>query len=242
VNTKREVLGKLFELRILFVVIGGIALRIYNSPRVTHVIDLAIKTTDVDDVIDLMYGCGYFLVTGIEPGTARIALTGEGARKWVSDTKSGSMTFVGFEMERPLEAVPIGTVDINTEIDFLFEPAVPIMRLKERATTITLDGNPVLVASPSDLIVLKERRKDRSAADDADIACLRELLGKKQEQPDARYAEPLRHMPASLPACVSGSRNSRLIATPSGEARASRVRGRAVSGRRTMLPQSIVRS
>jgi hypothetical protein len=66
-----------------------------GSPRVTHDIDLAIKTTDADNMIDLMYESGYVLVTGPNKDSANIALSNASAKSWVTETKSGSLSFIG---------------------------------------------------------------------------------------------------------------------------------------------------
>ena len=44
---KKRLLRLLYENKITAVLIGGIALRLYNSPRVTHDIDLAVRTLDI---------------------------------------------------------------------------------------------------------------------------------------------------------------------------------------------------
>ena len=41
--THKQLLELFIEHGIDFVVVGGVALRLYNSPRVTHDIDLAVK-------------------------------------------------------------------------------------------------------------------------------------------------------------------------------------------------------
>ena len=51
---QKEILELLADNRILHVLIGGYAMRIYNSPRITHDIDLAIRTLDVDAIEDLL--------------------------------------------------------------------------------------------------------------------------------------------------------------------------------------------
>jgi hypothetical protein len=50
------------------------------------------------------------------------------------------------------------------------------MRLAERMNRIRLDDLTINVASPGDLLILKEKRKDKTAADYADIAFLKEYL------------------------------------------------------------------
>ena len=80
--TQKELLKLLSKNKILFVVVGGVAMRLYNSPRVTHDIDLA-RTLDVDDILALLYPCGYFVVTDLNDDGAKLALTTEDAGAWV---------------------------------------------------------------------------------------------------------------------------------------------------------------
>jgi hypothetical protein len=175
---RRQILERLSDSKILFVIVGGIAMRIYSSPRVTHDVDLAIKTTDADDVIDFMYGCGYFIVIEVRKDSAILGLTPVDAKKWVNDSKNGSMTFVGFRHAPKAESVLLTQIDLGTQVDFLFELGIPVMRLAERATKINFDKSELLVASPKDLLVLKEQRKDKTSADEADIAYLKEYIAK----------------------------------------------------------------
>ena len=63
---KKQLLRDLYENQITAILIGGIALRLYNSPRVTHDLDLAVRTLDIDKIIDLMYGHGYYLIVSVE--------------------------------------------------------------------------------------------------------------------------------------------------------------------------------
>ena len=61
--THKELLKLFVTHEIDFVVVGGVALRLYNSPRVTHDIDLAVKSLDLDKIIALMYENSYYLIT-----------------------------------------------------------------------------------------------------------------------------------------------------------------------------------
>ena len=53
--TQKEILKLLADRNIPFVVIGGVAMRIHNSPRVTHDIDLADVSFKVASVEDLLF-------------------------------------------------------------------------------------------------------------------------------------------------------------------------------------------
>ena len=174
--TKKELLKTLKEENITSIIIGGIALAMYNSPRVTMDIDLAIKILDVDKVIKLMYGKGYYLIKKVTEENATIAMFPENADDWVNENKSGSMTFI-FLKEKPNEnQIPFSKIDITTQIDFLFELCIPIIKLKQRAWKTKIDDIEILVASIEDLLTLKKNRPDKTSSDLVDIDYLQKLL------------------------------------------------------------------
>ena len=169
------------------VIIGGVALRLYDSTRVTQDLDLAVRTLDTDAVIDTMYDLGYLLVTAVDEAHASLASTRGGAQRWIARANPGSLSFVAAPADRPSDdqgdagaaqqlRVRHDQLDITSQVDFVYELPVPFPRLLSRARPVRLGETTVMVASPEDLIALKELRADRSAADDADIAYLRSLL------------------------------------------------------------------
>lgn len=176
---KTEVLRKLRDLGVPAVIIGGVALRIHGSPRVTHDLDLAVRMEDVEAVIDLMYAGGYYCAREAATDALRMLLTPSAAKEWVDVSGSGSMTFVHFDAPLAAAEVPFARIDINTEIDFIFALSIPVLRLRENAKTVMFETLPVFVASPADLFVLKRKRPDRSPADEADIAFLKRLIAQK---------------------------------------------------------------
>ena len=154
---------------------GGVALRLYNSPRVTHDIDLAVKSLDLDKIIALMYENSYYLITRVKADTITITLTADQAGKWVEQTKSGSISFVSLQSEPQQPDVHMQTIDLSSQVDILFELGIPIMRLKENARLIQLQDISLRVASIDDLITLKEQRSDKSWTDEQDIRYLKSL-------------------------------------------------------------------
>ena len=175
--THRELLKLLVENNIEFVVIGGVALRLYNSPRVTHDIDIAARTLDLDNIIALMYSRSYYLVTGVQEENVFIALNSKEAGQWVEQTKAGSISFVLLYKTPDQRKVPMGNIDTSSQVDILFELGIPIMRLKEHARIIQLQDVSFPVASIEDLITLKEQRTDKSPADEDDIRYLNSIKG-----------------------------------------------------------------
>ena len=151
-------------------------MRLYNSPRVTHDLDLAVRTLDIDNITDLMYEYGYCLVTGVENDSARICLSTDEANQWIIDTKSGSTTFIGFGKTQLSARVSLQEIDITHQIDYWFEPGSPFMRLKKNAKKVTIDDFIFLVASVEDMLALKENRPDKTGSDYTDIQFLKDLL------------------------------------------------------------------
>ena len=176
--THREFLTLLVENGIDFVVIGGVALRLYNSPRVTHDIDIAVRTLDLDTIISLMYSHSYYLVTDIREKTVFIALDSEEAERWVEQTKAGSISFILPYNTPEHPAVPMENIDISSQVDVLFELGIPITRLKKHARLIQLQNVSFRVASIEDLITLKEQRSDKSPVDEEDIRYLKSIKGR----------------------------------------------------------------
>ncbi|TVR03721.1 MAG: hypothetical protein EA403_06335 [Spirochaetaceae bacterium] len=174
--THKELLTNLVAEGVEFVVIGGTALRLYNSPRVTHDIDLAIRALDVDHVVDVMYRLGYCLVTSVTETHAAVCSSAAAARAWIERESPGSASFVMVAGEVASE-VPLDHIDVASQVDFLFELTIPAMHLRKNARRIELPDLSFLVASVDDLIRLKEARSDRSAADEDDLRFLRALKG-----------------------------------------------------------------
>lgn len=173
--THKQLLKLLTTEGLEFVVVGGTAMRLYNSPRVTHDIDIAVRTLDIDRLLELMYRAGYSLITGVSDTSLTICPSLPQADAWISRTKPGSISLVQCDHQGDT-AVPMERVDIASQVDFLFELCIPVIQLRRNARTIQLQDISFPVASIEDLIRLKQARSDRSPADDDDIRFLRSLL------------------------------------------------------------------
>jgi hypothetical protein len=178
VTTKKELLRNLHDHDIPCVLIGGLALRLYDSPRVTPDMDLAIRATDVDEVIDAMYAAGFALVTAVSSRWAEVQPEADPAREWVEGARRSSLTFVERPEGQTGDRLALEKVDITTQVDFLFDLCIPFPRLKQHALEVSLDDFDILLASAQDLLTLKENRDDKSAADEADIGFLREQIAR----------------------------------------------------------------
>jgi hypothetical protein len=174
--THKEVLKLLADSDIPGVVVGGTALRLYGSPRVTHDIDLAVPILEIDTLVELMYVKGYYLVARVNEKTCTVVPGPEEALDWIEREKVGSISLIALTSPPVSSEIPHEQVDITTQVYFLFEPGIPFSHLIDRAQRIELDSFSFLVASPEDLLVMKEDRKDKTAAARADIQFLRGLV------------------------------------------------------------------
>lgn len=153
-------------------------MQMYHGPQTTCVIELAVRTLDIDTIIEIMYNHGYYLVAEIKSSHAFLLLSVQEAMNWVESSKSGAITFVSIpESEKPAEPpYPLHRLDASTQVDCLFEPGVPIMKMKKNAIVIPLDDFKILLASKEDLLVLKEQLTIKTEADYADIEFLKKLI------------------------------------------------------------------
>jgi hypothetical protein len=174
--TQKEILKLLSEQEILFVLIGGVAMRIHNSPRVTHDIDLAVRILDVDKIIDVLYPRSYFLVTEIQGNSVHIKRDPGEAKTWIEKSRAGSASFLQTRNPPNEDAVPFDEIIVTSQVDFLFELGIPITRLANSALTIELGDFYFKTASAQDLLFLKQQRKDKDEADYDDIRFLEKLL------------------------------------------------------------------
>ena len=176
--THKKILKLLTDSGISFVVIGGTALRIYNSPRVTHDIDISIPVLQVDSAVELFYDRGYYLVTDVDGSACFIAQSSEEALLWIENEKAGAVSFISLQEKPSRPAITHAEIDVSTQIDLIFEPEIPFTLLKKNAVPVDLGDFSFLIASAEDLLTMKENRSDSTEADEEDIRFLRRLLKK----------------------------------------------------------------
>jgi hypothetical protein len=123
-----------------FVLIGGAALTAYGSTRVSLDTDLAIKSIDVDRVVDLAYRVGLQLVVGVDHEQhPRMATAPDLALAFIGRSRQGFMKFLSRELE----------------LDFVYDNPVPFMRLYAMSLEVSLEGTTVRLASLEHLKVMK---------------------------------------------------------------------------------------
>jgi Uncharacterised nucleotidyltransferase len=146
--THKELLELFITHGIEFIVLGGVALRLYNSPRLTHDIDLAVRTLDVDAVTELMYRNGYYLIMEVRDDSVPIAANHTDAQAWLTLQKAGSASLIQLAAASRSLEIPMQQIDLSFR-----------------------------GASRDDLITLKKLRSDKSSVDADDIRYLESLDG-----------------------------------------------------------------
>lgn len=180
-----EVIALLAQNGIEAVIIGGVAMRLHRSPRVTQDLDVSVPSMHVDPVMRLMYQHGFVVVTAVTETGAEVAATIDGARQWVESAHPGSITFVArpsTDLGLGPQEVPHEALDVESQVDVLYDLAVPFGRLLHDSHTVTVAGVTIRYAAAHHLVQLKEARSDRSAADESDLAYLRALLAEGEPE------------------------------------------------------------
>lgn len=124
-----------------FVIVGGVALRLWGSKRLTHDLDIvpALSEASWKKAIQIVWDSG--ARPRIPESLDRISDL-RNIRRWKKD--------------KNLVAITFRSADQTAEIDFLIGANVGLDELKKNATEIVLDGRRYLVASIDDLISMKK--------------------------------------------------------------------------------------
>jgi hypothetical protein len=142
INLDYEAIFKgLNQIRVEYIVVGGLAVNLHGIPRMTYDIDLVIslEPKNILKLVSRLTAWGYRPRAPVDPHE----LADEAKRRfWVEDKGMMAFSFYG-------EKLPIG------EIDLLIASPIPYAELKERAIFIELQGENVPLVSIPDLIQLK---------------------------------------------------------------------------------------
>lgn len=174
-----ELIALLEAHKVPVVIVGGIAMRLHESPRVTQDLDLAIASSATDDALRALYRNGYVLVIAVSDQGATLVGAEAAALEWVRQTAPGSLSFVArpaLLSDEATREVPHERILVESQVDLLYDLTVPFGRLLHDAEVTVVSGVSVRYASVEHLLELKRARSDRSAADEADIAFLFERL------------------------------------------------------------------
>ena len=158
------------------VLVGGMALVILGSRRVTRDFDFVVADPGhrLDSVVDVFYGHGLELVSRLDEGgnvTATLANRRVASIRLRVDTPASASFFSG---------------STGLRIDLLFDFPVPAADLVARATRLTIRGQSLLLASEEDLLRLKRTAAAaRSVPGDADdIAFLESRRRRRPDDPE----------------------------------------------------------
>ncbi|MBI4411210.1 MAG: nucleotidyltransferase [Deltaproteobacteria bacterium] len=150
------------------VLIGGMALVILGSDRITNDFDFLISApeTVLAEIVEVFYAHGFELVSKLKEGKVTRTI----------DNKN--IAVVRLKLDAPQSAYFYHPKK-ELRIDLLFDFPFPAKEVAGRATKTKIKSRFLRVASTEDLIRLKEiAYKDRKAATDAqDLEFLRKKLG-----------------------------------------------------------------
>jgi len=149
------------------VLVGGMALVVRGSQRVTRDFDFLISCRELDPVVVMeLYRLGYELITKLGP-------TGEALRTLDRPKEAAAR----LSLEKPRSVFFVGRKS-GLRVDLLLDFPLPARDIAGRADRVGRKPDVLRVASPEDLLRLKEiAYADRKSAGDAqDIELLRKLL------------------------------------------------------------------
>ncbi len=150
----QKILDTLTASDIQFVIIGGVALNIHGSPRVTFDSDLAIKTIDIDRVIEVLIAAGLEMVIGVNENSHPLLTTDTGnAIDFAEKSRWGFLKFVSESFE----------------LDVIYEIPVPFAVLFRDSRKIMAGRTEVRVASIEHIRVMKEKAKGSHDDEKRDI-------------------------------------------------------------------------
>ncbi len=149
------------------VLVGGMALVVLGSQRITKDFDLLVCSTGLSpDLVGVIYGHGYELVTKINKA---VDVEGTIANRTAAAAR--------LKLDRP-RRVFFYNREIRLRVDLLLDFPLPTGSIAVRAVKIGKALHMLRVATPEDLLHLKEiAYADRKSANDAqDLEFLRNLL------------------------------------------------------------------
>jgi predicted nucleotidyltransferase len=139
----QTIFQKLNELKIDYLVIGGLAVNFHGVPRMTYDIDLMIhlSSKNIHKLVDTLKEWGYRPKVPVDPMDL-----GDRAKRnsWIREKGMKAFNFYS-------ESLPIG------EIDLIIDSPIPYADLKRRVVEIEVEGEKIPVISIHDLITLKAK-------------------------------------------------------------------------------------
>lgn len=165
----KEIIRILTENNVPFVLIGGVALNAHGSNRVTLDSDIAVKTIDIDMIIDLLLSAGLKMVVGVDKEQYPELTDDPGSAKVFAEKSNwGFLKFLNEDIE----------------LDVLYEIPIPFIRLLNDSIIKKIEGIGVPVASLEHIRIMKEKameyRDDEKRDNDLlDLRFIEKKLGEK---------------------------------------------------------------
>jgi predicted nucleotidyltransferase len=137
-----EILARLHDSRVDFVIVGGVAAALHGGSRVTFDLDVVprLEASSWAAAVELLWSLG---ARPRIPEPLERLRDIEQVERW--------------RREKGMLALNFRTPDGSTEVDFLVSESDRFEELQERAGTVTVEGRTFFVASIDDLIAMKER-------------------------------------------------------------------------------------
>ena len=167
-----EIVRGLRALRLEPVLVGGMALVVLGSRRVTRDFDFVIAhpAERLTETLDLLYERGLELASRLDAAGDVVAT--------VSNRKVAAARL---RLDTPASAYFFNR-ETGLRVDLLFDFPIPAATLAEHATRLTIRSQPFAVASERDLLRLKRIAKaKRTAPGDAEDIAFLESRRKRQE-------------------------------------------------------------
>ena len=141
-SSYHEILNRLHDSRVDFVIVGGVAAALHGGSRATFDLDVVprLEAASWAAAVDLLWSLG---------ARPRIPEPLERLRD-VNQVQH-------WRREKGMLALNFRTNDGSTEVDFLVSESDHFEELRERAISVTVDKRTFFVASIDDLIAMKER-------------------------------------------------------------------------------------
>jgi predicted nucleotidyltransferase len=158
----KAIFKTLNELKVDYLVVGGLAVNFHGVPRMTYDIDLMIllQTRNIRQLTSQLKEWGYQPKVPIDP----LDLADDTKRSsWIQSKGMKALNFYS-------KNLPVG------EIDLVVDSPIPYAELKKRAVKIELEGVSIPIVSIHDLIELKKNAGREQ--DLADVESLELVLEK----------------------------------------------------------------
>ena len=160
-----EILSRLHDSHVDFVIVGGVAAALHGSSRVTFDLDIvpSLAPDSWTAAVDLLWSLG--ARPRIPEPLERIRDV-EQVRRWQSD--------------KGMLALNFRAPDGSTEVDLLVSESGQFEALRQRAVRVTVDQRTFFVASIDDLIAMKQQAG--RPQDLLDIAQLQDIKKRASEE------------------------------------------------------------